>query len=203
MSGEQRDGPGRPPKVARLVDEYDVPDLGPELEHRWREEGESLRDLAAHANRRLVAAAVADTGLARFEGDAANLLRLLTADDASSGERIRVERRLERAGVDPDGLRDDLVSHQAVRTYLRNRPDLPYDAASASPSADRVVAQINRLQSRAVAVAEDKVRRLAAAGRLDVDDPRAIVGVEVACDTCGDQFELEELLDRGGCSCSA
>lgn len=206
MGGEQRDGPGRPAKVARLIEAYDLRDLGGELERRWRGEGTgraSLRELAAYVNRRLVAAALSDTDLARFEGDAANLHRLLTDDEVSSGERIRVERRLERAGVDPDELRDDFVSYGAVRTFLRNRPGLDYEPAPGGASADRVAEQVTRMQSRTEAVTEDKVRRLVAAGELDVGSPRAIVGVDVACDACGEQFEFDELLARGGCGCDS
>lgn len=197
-------GPGRPAKVQRLVDEYGLKGVGAELQRRWRGEGtdrSSLRDLATRFNERLLDVALSDTGLARFDGDAANLYRLLTDDDVSSGERIRVERRIERAGVDVETLRGDFVSYQAIRTYLKDRPGVEYESEPSRVDVDDVAEQLNQLQSRTAAVTEDKIRRLAAGGELSVDSPRAIVSVDVACDGCGRQFELDELLAVGGCGC--
>jgi hypothetical protein len=61
---------------------------------------------------------MSEAGLNPLDGEAANTYRLLTSDDVTSGERTKVERHLNRAGIDVEQLRSDLVSHQAVHTYL-------------------------------------------------------------------------------------
>lgn len=93
---------GRRTKVERLVETYELPaDLGERLEAAWTGDGpkrKSLRELADEFSRRLLERAVESSELASMSGEVANLYRLLTADDVSSGERTEARERLERAG---------------------------------------------------------------------------------------------------------
>jgi len=104
-----------PTKVARLLEERELEELGAELERRWLGEGverESLRDLARRFNVRLLRDHMRESGLAPLEGEAANTYRLLTDDEVSAGMRVQAERELERAGIDVSDrlLTDDEVS---------------------------------------------------------------------------------------------
>jgi len=89
---------GRQLKIERLIDEYDLVDLGAELERCWTAEGDersSLRDLTDHFNRRVPESAMEAAEMQALPGKVANLYELLTGDEASDANRTRVVRRLE------------------------------------------------------------------------------------------------------------
>lgn len=196
-------GRGRRGKVARLIEEYDLAGLGETLERRWTAEGDeraSLRELADLFNRELLDAALREAGVHALDGEVANSYRLLVDDEVSSGDRTRARRRLEREGVDVDALEGDFVSYQAVRTYLQDERGATYERAAT----DRVAAArdtIEQLGGRTASVAEGRVEHLVEAGDLAVGSVSAVVDVRIRCDDCGEQYTLDELLDRGRCGC--
>lgn len=195
-------GPGRPSKVARVIDEYDLVDLGAELERRWTappDHREGLRDLADVVNRRVLEAALDGADHRPLAGDVESLYRALTDGESGAAERTRARRRLERAGVDVESLRADFVSHSAVRTYLRSHRDASYEPEPAP--LERADTAIARLQGRLEAVTVD---RLAAARRRDaiaLGEHDVTVSVRVACRDCGRQVDVATLLNEGGCAC--
>lgn len=196
-------GGRRRSKVARLVDEYGLEGLGAELEHRWTTDGDehlSLRELAAHFNRRLLAAAMARAGMQTLDGEVENLYRLLTDEETSSGDRARARRQLEREGVDVDALESDFVSYQAVRTYLVEYRDVEYERDDRD-RVDRDARSIRQLRGRLESVTESKLARLRDGDHLDVGEFRTLVSVRVLCEDCGTQLDVDELLDRGACDC--
>jgi hypothetical protein len=194
--------PGRESKVARLIREYELESLGEELEHLWTRDEDrwSLRDLAAHVNRELLRSAIREAGMADLDGEAANYYRLLTADDVNPGDRVEATRWLERAGVDVDGLRDEFVSYQAVRTYLKTYRNAEYDPADG----DRVgqeAESIRQFSERTEAIVQDKITRLQRQGDLSVEAPSTTVQVRVYCSECNSRFPVSQLLERGRCDC--
>jgi hypothetical protein len=88
---------GRRSKVARLINEYDLQGLGPELEQLWTadENRRSLRELADYFNNRLLETAVEDADMQFLDGELKNSYRLLTDDEVSSADRMRIRRRLK------------------------------------------------------------------------------------------------------------
>jgi hypothetical protein len=195
---------GRRRKIARLIEEYDLNGIGVELEHSWTASSDdrmSLRDLAEQFNIRLVESAMADSGMKPLTGEAENVYRLLTKDEVSSGERTRVTRRLERAGIDINQLDRDLVTYQAVRSYLKRDRGAEY----ASDDRDRTVVEtenVQRLRGRMTTVIGGKLEQLQRADNLVLGEGRVIVEFNVLCETCGTRYDIEELLDRGGCDCA-
>lgn len=195
---------GRRSKVARLIDEYGLDGLGAEMERRWTAEGDdrlSLRDLAAYFNREVLSAAMADAGMQPLGGEAENVYRLLTGD-VSGAERTRTERRLEREGIDVDALRGDFVTYQAIRTYLREHRGAAYD----TDDRDRTVVEaenIGKLRGRTTAVVAGKLDQLRDGGHIELGDAQTFVEISVLCSDCGEQYGIDELLDRGGCDCRA
>ncbi|WP_255197787.1 rod-determining factor RdfA [Halorarius litoreus] len=193
---------GRRPKVVRLLDEYGLGSLGDELERRWTAEGDdrmSLRALADYFNKQLLATAMAEVGLQPLDGEVDNVYRLLTGD-VSGADRTRTERRLEREGVDVEGLRSDFLTYQAIRTYLKEYRGAEY----ATDDRERTVVEaenIGRLRGRTAVVVESKIDQLRDAGHLEIGDPQTFVEVRVLCADCGGQYEIDELLDRGHCDC--
>lgn len=197
-----RDGPGRPSKVARLIDEYDLASLGDELERRWTapdDRRDSLRDLATVVNRRVLETALQRAEVRPLPGSIAALHRELTATESSAGERTRARRRLERAGVDVAELREDFVSHAAVRTYLQSHRGLEHtEDRGPTDAPDTTIA---RLAGRLEAVTADRVAAATRRGDLALGDHDVTVTVRVACRDCGQQRPVSELLEAGGCGC--
>lgn len=194
---------GRRTKVARLLGEYDLEDLGPELERRWTSEGDdrlSLRDLADYFNQHILDAAMAESGLQPLSGEVENTYRLLTDDEVSTADRMRTERRLERDGLDVDSLRSDFVTYQAIRTYLKDHRG----AEHTTDDRDRTVVEtenIQQLRGRTVTVTAGKLEQLENGDHIDLGDFRVLVDINVLCEECGAQYDVETLLDRGGCDC--
>lgn len=195
-------GPGRPSKVARLIEEYGLDGLGAELEQRWTAPGDrrdSLRDLATVVNQRVLETALQRAAVRPLPGSVAELYRELTTTESSAGNRTRARRRLERAGIDVDELREDFVSHAAVRTYLRNTRGVEHEAdRDPAESADATIA---RLAGRLEAVTADRVGAAADRGDIALGEHDVTVTVRVACRECGQQQPVGELLDGGGCDC--
>lgn len=195
-------GPGRPSKVARIIDEYDLEGLGAELEAAWtapKSERQSLRDLADRVNRKIVESVLAQSGDRPLAGEIDTVYAALT-EEADSATIRDVTNRLENLDVSIDELAADLVSYQAIRTYLRSVRGAEYETESTDPvSATRD--RIQSLRGRLRAVTDGQLEELAARDEISLGDNRVLVQVQVYCEDCGRQFDVEELLDRGGCDC--
>lgn len=193
----------RPNKVVRLIEEYDLDGLGDELERKWTAEGDdrySLRELADEFNRRLLERTLQAAGLQSLSGTEENIYRLLTDDDVSDADRIRVRRRLERNDIDVDALQRDFVSYQSIRTYLTEYRDASYQ--SESDPVEQAASTIGPLRSRLATVTESKLEAARGDGEFELGEFDVTVDVRVICRDCGSQHEVGALLDRGGCDCS-
>ncbi|TKR27571.1 rod-determining factor RdfA [Natronomonas salsuginis] len=195
-------GRGRRSKVARLLQEYDIEDLGAELERRWTadEDRQSLRELAAYFNQRILERALEDADVRPLDGEVENIYRLLT-DDSSGADRTRIRRRLERDGLDVDAIETDFVTYQAIRTYLKKHRGAEYTPDETDP-VEREITNIQQLRGRVDSVTEGKLEQLRASGHLELGTFRTLVDVRVVCEDCNTQFSAVELLERGHCNCS-
>lgn len=191
-------------KVARLLDEYGLDGLGDELEARWTATGDahwSLRRLAAHVNEELVRERLRDAGTNPSSTRVESVVDALTSDE-SAADRTQVRRRLERDGVDADSLERDLVTYQAVRSYLQDYRGATYDP----DTRDRVEAAadaVEKLRGRLVSVTESKLDALRSTSRLSLGEFRVMVDIQVLCTDCQRQYGVRELLTEGGCECDA
>ena len=194
---------GRRSKVARLVDEYDLQGLGAELEQLWtaEEDRRSLRDLATYFNQHLLERALEEAGVQHLDGEVDNTYRLLTDDDVSSAESTRVQRRLERDGIDVDELESNFVSYQAIRSYLRGHRGAEYTPSETDPL-EREATNVQKLRGRMVSVTGGKLEQLRDSGELTLGEFRTLANIRVVCEDCNSQFDVLELLDRGGCHCA-
>jgi hypothetical protein len=202
--GTEETPPETRSKVGRIIQEYDLEGMGEELERRWLGDGYdrlSLRDLADHFNRAVLRRAMLDAGMDPLAGEAENVYELLDDDDVTEGERAQVTNRLERAGVDVEEVQSDFVSHQAVHTYLRKYRGAERPDASDEERLERTLGTVRRLESRTVAVVENSLDTLKNAGALAVGSFDVFVDVRVFCSDCGRQYDVVDLLERGGCDC--
>lgn len=151
-------------KVDRLIQQYELSDMSERLADSWTGDGgerRSLRELAEYFNRELLQAAMNEAGMTALDGEVENTYRLLTDDNVSTGVRTQAETTLERNDVDPDRLKQDFVSHQAIHTYLTKQRGVK--GPSSPTKLDRLETTqdtIQRLTSRLVAVAEKRLRSL-------------------------------------------
>jgi hypothetical protein len=194
---------GRPIKVSRLIDEHDLQGLGAELEQLWTadEDRRSLRDLATYFNQQILKRALDAANVQQLDGELENTYRLLTDDDVADPEVTRVQRRLEREGVDVESLRRDFVTYQAIRTYLTKHRGAEYTPAETDPI-EREQTNIQKLLGRMVSVTENKLEQLRNSDELTIGEFRTLGDLQVVCEDCNTQFSVLELLDRGGCHCS-
>jgi len=193
---------GRRSKVARLIDEYDLQGVGAELEQLWtaEEDRKSLRALASYFNRRLLKRALEEADFQYLDGEIENTYRLLTDDEVSSAESTRVQRRLERNGVDVDALENDFVTYQAIRSYLKAHRGAKYTPAETDPL-ERETTNVQKLRGRMVSVTEGKLEQLRNSDELTLGEFRTLADIRVICEDCNSQFNVLDLLERGGCSC--
>jgi hypothetical protein len=192
-------GRGRRGKVDRLTDEYGL-HVEEELIDAWTREQDrrSLRDLAAYFNRELLRERLDRRGVSSVGMDVETLYRHLRGEEGS-GTRTRAGRRLEREGIDVAALREEFVSHAAVRTFFRNR-----GVTQPDEEADQVAVEathVQQLQNRTAVVTEDKLESLRSTGRVEIGDFRVLVDVQVFCEDCQRQFDINELLEARRCSC--
>jgi hypothetical protein len=193
---------GRPSKVARIIEAYDLDGLGAELEAAWtapEPERRSLRELAREVNRRIVTSVLAEDGEHPLPGEVETIANAVSGSEDGATTRD-VATRLEAQGHSMEDLAADFVSYQAVRTYLISERNVEYEASRSDPI-ESARDRIQGLRGRLRAVTEGQLESLAGRGDIDLGDARVIATVTVYCEDCGRQFDLEELLDRGGCDC--
>lgn len=194
---------GRTGKVARILSEYEIVDVGDELAVRWTAEDNrmSLRDLADYFNKQLLKSQLDQQRVDMLPGEVENMYTLLTDEDVTSGTRIQVENRLSEHGVDVEDLRSDFVSRQAIHTYLTKHRQETYDEPDTDEIIERRLEELQRLKSRQRAVTEQTISTLRNKNRLDLGEFQILSPVQIQCTDCGRQFDLTTLLDRGGCEC--
>lgn len=189
-------------KIARVIREYDLDDMGTKMEAEWTgEAGErtSLQDLADEFNEAVLEAALREGSVSSLNVDVSSTYEALHGESGSSKTRAR--RRLEREGIDVDELTGDFVTHQAIHTYLTQERGASLPAADDNMS-ERKVETIEKLQGRVSAVAESAISSLANAEELDRGDYDVLVDVRAVCPNCGSDAPVGELIRRGSCGCT-
>jgi len=194
-------------KVAQLIQEYELADLGDELEQRWTrtEDRDSLRDLAEYFNKQLLRKSLEDEKVNSTEAVISDHYHTLTSDDVTSGVRQERRSQLKRQGVDIDSLEEDFISYQSMRTYLRNfrRATPPEKTISPEDHREQKYNTIQQLRSRLNAVTEKSLTELRQADHLTLGDFEVVITVRVRCSDCGTRAPVTDLLTDGSCDCSS
>ncbi|WP_082682209.1 rod-determining factor RdfA [Haloferax profundi] len=203
MSSKQNNS-RRKPKIERIIEKYNLNGFGETLVRRWTdsEDSDSLRDLADLMNQEVLNSALHDVDANVLEGEVGNLYVLLTDDDTTEGMRVQAKNTLQSKGVDVEQLLSDFVSHQAVYTYLTDIRGVSKKSKSTS-RVDSVIQSIQKLRGRLVAVIERSLESLHNTNKLRLGDFDVLVDTQVYCRDCGTQYEVIQLLERGGCDCDA
>ena len=186
-------------KVGRSAAAYGLANVDEDLRRR-HDRGESLRDLAAFVNRRILGGAI-DSADVDAVSDAGTIYDLLADDDLSAGRRTEIREKLARAGVDVEAVESSYVSHQTVRDHLRECLSVD-TSVSADVDPESARGTIEWARARFLGIAERTVERLASADELAVGDVEVTGTVRVTCRDCGETYRLGVLIDRGGCGCT-
>lgn len=200
---ESSSSQGRLSKVARLIDQYELAELGDEIESEWTKEGSdrrSLRDLADYFNRELLRTALREANVQTLDGEVENFYRLLTDDSTSEADRTRVRRQLERDGIDVERIESEFVSYQAIRTYLQKHRGASYEADNGEP-VERLRTAVAQLQNKLATVTQSRLERVTDSDALEIRNPTVITEVHVACTDCGRQMRVSELTEETNCDC--
>lgn len=188
-------------KVDRVSEKWDLDDIDERLRRRREDSDESLRDLEAFFNQRVLEAAMRDARAETIEGEVKNAYRILTSDEVSSGSRVEVKNRLERSGIDPEAVMSDFVSYQSIRTHLRSCLDIDTKRkAELTPSDGKNI--VFKLLSRTEAVTKRTIDRLRSAGHVTVGDVDVRLSLRITCSECDEEYAFSRLVDRGGCGCN-
>lgn len=190
-------------KVGRLVSTWNLSAFHQDLVSRWKTGRVSLREAATELNRAALRTALTvDTDIAPLSGEVENLYRLLTDSSVSEGMRVQTRNRLDRAGLDVEGLTDEFVSYQTVNRHLRNC--LEVDRAD-GPTLTRTEAEdrIFQLRSRLEYVTTSTLDQLGRTGQVTIEDPTVFVSIQVGCRACDTQYSVSSLLDVGHCECES
>lgn len=190
-------------KIEKVARKYTLESIGDELAERWTREtnAASLRELATYFNERVLREAMKEAGMSPLDGEVKNTYRLLSDEDVSSGVRTEARKRLEQSGVDLDQVESDFVTYQAIRSYLQDSRGLSYQPPSDEERIESVDGTIKQLQNRTVSVTEAKVTQLRETDRVDLGQFRVLLELRVLCEDCGNQYNVDDLLERGGCDC--
>jgi hypothetical protein len=205
---ETETDPACPCKVGRGIAAFGLTAMNDDLVAGWQgtaDGRESVRELTERYNRRLLEAAFGEAEQSPLSGEVANVYRLLTEEDVSSGVRTQTRRRLEGDDVPVTDVEDAFVSHQTMHTHLTDCLDASREPSRTDPETrrHRDRDRIRALQNRTEVVTADALDRLATADSLALEGFDVLVDVTVLCRECGAQHEVGSLLDAGGCSCAS
>lgn len=185
-------------KVARVIEAYDLDEIGDELERKWLatdDNGKSLRELADYFNRTVLETAIERSELNTLYADVDRIYEQLTDDDVSGGVRTRVERRLERNGIDIESVTSDFVTHQTIHTYLRKYREVEQPDPTPEQRRESAIERIQKLQDRSAAVTQDAIEGLQRADLVPDGDVDVVVDVQVIYTDSGEQFDVFELIE--------
>lgn len=191
-------------KIGRLVRRYGLEGFEEELERRWTDSDDhsSLRELQRTVNRRVLRAALSDSGAPPLDGEAENYRRILTDSNVPEDRQIEACRRLENEGIDVEDVRSNFVSHQTVYNHLRScRGIESTDGKSNEERFSETKSRIFGLQNRTEIVTEQALSTLGSHDLLSPDEYDVVVDIQAVCESCGRSHDVALLLENGGCSC--
>jgi hypothetical protein len=185
-------------KIERNIDKYGLSGLNEEI-RRQRQQGASLRDLAAYINQRILETVLRDVNES-IVGDVESIYETLRGDEVSVGRRAELSSRLTRHGVPMEEIEDDFVSHQTVSTYLSDCLEME-TSRQQQITTEEAITTIEWAEARGTAVIDRTLTRLHEADKITTAVDDVSCSHLVTCAECGTAYRLYEFIDQGGCDC--
>jgi hypothetical protein len=197
---------GRPRKVPKLLEKYDLEGYGEELCDMWSRETNrySVRELEVKFNGRLIQAAAETHGSDIDAMTAEEYYRNLDSDETDETKKQRIRDRLGAFGVDVDALEADFVSYHGVYTYLRSRGATPGGESDTDEPETLIQSALDTVEdTRETAGSEltPELKRLSNAGVIPETPPEPHVTIKLTCAYCGAVHPLRRYLTQQGCGC--
>lgn len=191
-------------KVATVIGKYDMGEIGHELESKWVGEhgdGKSVRELTAFFNKRVIEAALLETGTTFLESDIEEIYELLDSESPSTD--LEIQERFNTADIDLEALKQDLVSHQTMYRYLKQIRGA--EKENQAPSVDDQIAStksaVQKLQSRITAIVTSNLDSLSKKEGFVLGNFEATLTITITCRDCNTSRNFFELLENKGCEC--
>jgi len=185
-------------KIVRVANDYNISEIDAKLIER-REQGDSLRDLAAYLNKRILSESL-NTGTREVVGDADSIYKVLRGNDVNRSRQVELRSKLDGNGIDIEAVERDFVSHQTVRNHLHDCKAIDTGRKS-TVDIDGAEKTIEWAQARSEGVIEQTLERLRNAGNVADTPTEVTLSVRVGCSACGQTYRIEDFLEQGGCDC--
>ena len=187
-------------KVGRIAHEDDIEEWTADLVSDWQD-GTSLRSLANRFNKRVIDVALDNAASTQSEWIREPIYDLFLGGTTDQSNEIEIRRELQRAELDVDGLKSDLISHQTLYRHFTQCLDESKDTSrSSSARLESARDTIFSLQRRTQQVTESTISNLRQAEIVDIGDSDVIVDIQVVCEKCGRSMDVETTLSEG-CDC--
>lgn len=205
-------------KIGDLLSKYDLEDYGRELEQRWTHpdpaKRQSIRDLTAELNSRIVERAVEKKtdGLIPVNVSPDEIAELLDGrgsntaeyDGMNATEVVDFENWLSESDIDPDALKDDLVSHVTLHSYFKDQrgAESPHGQTELTPEeakADKI-GTVRDMHNKYARYLQDRFEPLRNRRLLPEAEPDIFVEFNVSCPACGTRYSAIEYIENQGCT---
>lgn len=199
---------GRPRKVPKLLEEYELEGYGATLCELWTRETNrySVRELEVKFNGWVIQAAIEAAGGEIDARTAEDYYQNLSSDETEGSKKRRIRDRLSESGVDVESLENDFVSYHGIYTYLRSQGATPGGESDADDPEALVESALQSAETaRETAVEEltPELEQLSDAGVIPETPPEPHVVIKVTCAYCGRVHPLRRYLTQQGCGCEA
>lgn len=186
-------------KAGRTAAKYDFRDVLDEtLAEQWAAmDGPGLRSIADRFNKKIIQITLLEQGEPPIEGEEDLLYDQLTADANEQSERV--ERRLEKNGIDPTQLREDFISYKTIDRHFKNCTDREREMTDPIDQSD-AIDRVRKLNRRVEKVAANTLSELNEHTSLGFENPDVSASVTVACPECGERKSFTAAI-KHGCEC--
>lgn len=181
-------------KIVHVAEKYDLDDIGDELVTYWIGDGpdKSVRELAEYFNFRVTDTALRSAGVILDREVVESIAEKLSAGDAPL-----TETEFGDSEIDLSEVKTDLVTYQAVYTYLREVRDIEYPKTVQSKS--QRIDDLRNLHGRVAKVSRKTTTQLIQEGDVDGPAPRIEVDATALCLDCQTETDLLIYLHNGSC----
>jgi len=188
-------------KAGRTAAKYGFTDfLDETLAEEWAAmDGPGLRTIANRFNTRVIEITLIEKGEPPLEGEEDLIYDQLTTDKSDQSDRV--ERRLEKNGIDPNRLKEDFISYKTIDRHFKNCTDLERETTKPLDQGD-AIDRIRAMNRRVEKVTENTLSELNEHTSLGFEGPEVSVSVTVACPDCDERKSFTTAV-KHGCECSA